>query len=238
MAVRKRVRRQTRPLEADINIAETKETSVFFLDSNTSTIEALRPILEEAGYQVIGTTSRQAFMRAFGNGSAATVILDLCTPELGSLEIQRWLRKEHPDVPVMVMTGHGHVSKAVEAMRQGAFDFVEKPLDPKSFVSRVKAADSLAQQNRLVRRRADVFVNRLETLTPKERQVADLIVEGKTTKEIAHQFGVSTQAIDAHRGRLFNKLSVDRIPYLIRCYFEAGLLDWTRVSSPTEEQPV
>jgi two-component system response regulator FixJ len=153
---------------------------------------------------------------------AGCVVLDVGMPGMGGLEVQARLHARATDLPVIFLTGAAEVPVAVAAMRAGAADFVEKPFDNDDLLRRVRSAIERQALQRGEARQRREFARRLQTLTPRECEVLEWIVAGKTSKEIARTLGGSHRTIEIHRGRIMEKTAAESLADLIRMRLLVG----------------
>jgi two-component system response regulator FixJ len=144
------------------------------------------------------------------------IVLDVSMPGMGGLEVQVGLKQRHVNLPVIFLTGRSDIPTAVAAMREGAVDFVEKPFDNDDLLARVRRAVDQHLQSRQGEWQRRQISERLQLLTPRERSVLELIVQGKTNKEIARVLGSSYRTIEVHRGHIMEKLEADSLADLVR----------------------
>jgi two-component system, LuxR family, response regulator FixJ len=194
--------------------------TVHVVDDDAAMRDSLRMLLEVSGFTVHTHDSASAFLLK-APGAAGCVLTDVRMPDIDGLELQRRLRQQHLQLPVIVMTGEADVALAVNAMRAGAVDFLEKPFQAEALCDAVSRA--LAQSERLreagaVSARAAALV---ETLTPREKEVLDLLVAGLPNKAIANKLGASPRTIEVHRARVLEKLQARGLPDLVRLVLAA-----------------
>jgi RNA polymerase sigma factor (sigma-70 family) len=141
-------------------------------------------------------------------------------PGIDGLELQRQLRSKHPGLPTIVITAHGDVSTARTALRDGAVDFLEKPIDEGDLIDAVTTA--LSSDQRIVQEARDreELAARLERLTAREREVFERITNGQHNREIAEEFGISPRTVEVHRARIMEKLRARRVADLFRLRFD------------------
>ncbi|MCB1694338.1 MAG: response regulator transcription factor [Pseudomonadales bacterium] len=190
---------------------------VYVVDDDDDVRFGLRMLLESAGYHVREFGDATQFLRADREPRAACVILDINMPEKSGLELHRELTREGTGLPVIFLTGHGTVPTAVEALRRGAVDFFQKPIeDDEKLIARVEEALTIARQaieHESARVRARGL---LEALTPREREIVGQVRLGHANKVIAIDLGISERTVELHRGRAMKKLKVRSVPELIR----------------------
>lgn len=190
------------------------EDVVHIVDDDESLRRALRRLLLSAGYNAF-TYGTAASVIAAAPRLSGCLLLDLRMPNMDGLALQAWLLAHGVRVPVIVVTGHGDVPTAVQAMKAGAFDFIEKPIDE----DRLLAAIDAALQKRASKARdheAMQAARRMAALSPRERQVLDGIVAGKLNKLIAHELDISVRTVEVHRTRLMVRLGTHSMAEAIR----------------------
>jgi FixJ family two-component response regulator len=188
---------------------------VWLVDDSVGVRESTTFLLKTVGLATIAFSSPAEFLRAF-NGEAGCVILDIRMPEVSGLEVFRRMQVRNLANPVIFLTGHGDVSIAVRAMRAGAFDFLEKPIDDQVLIDTVLEALRVdAEQRRKNAVRSDVQ-NRLARLTERESSIAHMLVTGKSSKEIAAEMSLSVRTIEGYRGRIMSKLEADSFAQMIK----------------------
>lgn len=151
------------------------------------------------------------------------VLLDVRMPGMDGLEVQQALHERAPRLPVIVMTGHGDVSVAVQAMKAGAVDFLEKPFEKASLLEALEDGFARLAQAGARAARADEALARLDTLTPREREVLEGLVKGHPNKTIAYDLGISPRTVEIHRANVMSKLGVASLSEALRIAFAAGL---------------
>jgi FixJ family two-component response regulator len=189
---------------------------VFVVDDEAGIRSALRRLLKLAGLTVETYSSGPEFLEKAQLQSAGCVLLDMRMPQMSGLEVQARLNERRIALPVIFLTGAADVPMAVAAMRNGAQDFIEKPFDDQQLVARVRQL--LEQARNRVQRAEDrnLTIARLRTLTPREREVLDLVAAGGTAKEIARQLGTSHRTVEIHRAHLMQKLAASSLADLVR----------------------
>ena len=188
---------------------------VFIVDDDSRVVRALGRALRTEGFVVEASSSAQQLLDNISHDEPACVLLDFLLPDLSGLEIQRRLKKD-PTLPVIFLTGNGSVPVSVQAMKQGAFEFLLKPVDVTLLVDTVRralafSADALDQRQQRTQSRG-LFA----ALTSRERQVASLVADGLLNRQIAETLGISEKTVKIHRGRVMHKLKIHSVPQLIR----------------------
>ncbi len=199
--------------------------TLFVVDDNPAVRRSLQALGESAGLAVQAFASGDEFLRALDPREPGCLILDLrlAAGENG-LDLQDELQRRAPLLPVIVMTGYATVSSSVRALKTGAFDFLRKPTHPKRLLERIHAAIAAHQRALAVEATRDVVQKRLARLTPRERQVTELLLEGKVSKEIAQALQLSVRTVEGHRHMILIKMEVPTVARLIREIVSTGVL--------------
>ena len=201
------------------------EPMVHVIDDDEAMRESLAFLFSTAQLPACTYESATAFLKRLPAPGTGCVITDLRMPELSGVDLLRRLNSLGAGLPVIVITGHGDVPMAVEAMKLGAVDFLEKPFDDDVLLAAVRAA--LNQQERDSRRdaeKADIMV-RLAELSPRERQVLEGLVAGLPNKTIAYDHGISPRTVEIYRANLMTKMRAASLSDLVRMALIAGVLD-------------
>ncbi|MDD3443917.1 MAG: response regulator [Zavarzinia sp.] len=180
---------------------------VHIVDDDPAIRDALGFLLRSRGVRSRAWESGETFLAAPA-AELGCVVLDMRMDGLSGIEVLDALRARGDDLPVIFLTGHADVPLAVEALKKGAFDFVEKPFNDNQLVDTVIAALERAAAARRHSRDRDLVATRLASLTPREREVLQCLVEGRLNKQIADQLGVSMRTVEVHRSRVFEKMGV------------------------------
>ncbi len=195
------------------------EPSVFIVDDDPSMCSALRRLLRSAGLNVETYVSAQEFLESYSAERPGCLVLDVQMPGMSGLDLQQLLAERNIHIPVIVLTGHASVPTAVTALKAGATDFLEKPFDNEVLLARVRDALALDAESRQARRERAMVEERLALLTPREREVMELMVEGKSSKLIAAELGLSARTVEIHRARIMDKMQCDSLADLVRMVF-------------------
>jgi len=189
---------------------------VFIVDDDEAVLTALKRLLTSAGLSVETFSSARTFLDHLPHDLPSCVVLDQRMPELSGLEIQRRIHERDGALSIVFLTGHGDVPTSVQAMKNGAVDFLTKPVDGDLLIDAVKRAlmSSVDALNTI--RERDGFLARLALLTPRERQVGSLVIRGLLNKQIAWELGTAEKTVKAHRARVMQKLAVGSVAELAR----------------------
>ncbi len=189
---------------------------VHVIDDDEAVRDSLALLLESAGFRVRTYHAATGFLQALPTQSPGCVLTDVRMPEIDGLELQRRLAELGVRLPVIVMTGHGDVPIAVEALKAGAADFLEKPFDDSQLLAAVSSAVAASQRTHEEEVAIADIAERLATLTPREREVLGLLVEGLPNKTIAYDLGSSPRTVEVHRARVMEKMAARSLPELVR----------------------
>lgn len=189
---------------------------VHVVDDDEAVRDSLALLLESSGMSARTYDSAAAFLKALPNLASGCVLTDVRMPDLDGLELQRRLMELGVQMPVIVMTGHGDVPIAVEALKAGAADFLEKPFDDAQLLAAVSSALAAGQRAQDEQAALAGIARRLTSLTPREREVLDRLVAGQPNKTIAHDLGSSPRTVEVHRARVMEKMGVRNLPELVR----------------------
>ncbi len=195
---------------------------VFVVDDDDLMRAALQRLLVHAGLTVEQYASGAEFLAQAKLDRPGCLLLDVSMPGMSGLEVQARLNQLRLGLPVVFLTGSSHIPIAVAAMREGAVDFIEKPFDNDDVVNRVRKAIARDDHKRSDEQDKQAVVERLNSLTPRECGVMELVVAGKTSKEIARALGVSPRTIEIHRVHLMEKMSVPTLAALVRMRLMVG----------------
>lgn len=195
------------------------EPSVFIVDDDPAMCSALRRLLRSEGFNVETYVSAQEFLESYSAERPGCLVLDVQMPGMSGLDLQQLLAERNIHIPVIVLTGHASVPTAVTALKAGATDFLEKPFDNEVLLARVRDALALDAESRQARRERAMVEERLALLTPREREVMELMVEGRSSKLIAAELGLSARTVEIHRARIMDKMQCGSLADLVRMVF-------------------
>jgi len=200
------------------------EQIVYVIDDDEAVRQSLEFLLKTSGITVLGFESAKVFLEKLPHIKSGCIITDVRMPEITGIDLLRRMRDSGADIPVIVITGHGDVSLAVEAMKVGAVDFLEKPFDDETLLSSVRSA--LRKGADTARHKAEVseINERLTALSNRERQVLEGLVAGKANKVIAFDLGISARTVEIYRANVMTKMSANSLSDLVRMAMTAGIL--------------
>lgn len=189
---------------------------VMVVDDDAGVRNAMRALLKSVGLETQLFASAQEFLAAHQPSQPGCLLLDIRMPGMSGLELQQELNLRGAVVPVIFMTGHGDIPMAVEAMQHGAFDFLQKPFRDQDLIDRIQRAIARDAERRKSLGEHDRIRRHLDSLTPREREVLDLMTQGKQNKAIAQDLGVSPRTVEIHRARVLDKMNAHSVAELVR----------------------
>lgn len=194
----------------------SNQTSVFIVDDDHEVRDALQLLMESVGLQTECFGSAQEYLDRFDPQKPGCIVLDVRMPGMSGLDLQMRLAEERLCPPIIIITGHGDVPMAVRAVQAGAMNFIEKPFNDQELLDSVhRAIERDAQQRGDVSRLAEIE-ERYQRLTPREREVLELVIAGRRNKLIAAELGVSQSTVEAHRAKVMEKMEADTLSELMR----------------------
>ena len=197
------------------------QPTVFVIDDDPATRRAITWLLESNGRRVHVFESGEAFLEAYSCDRSGCLILDLRLPGMSGLALQEELLHRGIPLPVIMLTGFGEVALAVEALRRGAIDFIEKPVDETRLLASIDTAVGLDAERRRRESLRRSCAYRIGRLTRREREVMTLVVAGKANKVVAYELGISPKTVEVHRARVMSKLEVASLADLVRLEWQA-----------------
>ncbi len=195
---------------------DTNDPVVFVVDDDADLCEALSWLLESDGLAVETYTSAQGFLDAYSPDRPGVLVLDVRMRGMDGLELQEYLHDRGFEIPIIILTGHADVPMAVRALKVGALEFLQKPVNDQALLDCIHKAMRIDAENRRKRIEMAVIAARTASLTPREREVMGLVVAGKANKQVANQLCVSEKTIEVHRKRVMKKMQVGSAVELVR----------------------
>jgi two-component system response regulator FixJ len=196
---------------------------VYVVDDDNAVRDSLRLLLKSVGLACETFQSASAFLENYECGQHACLVADIRMPGMSGLELQAELNKRQVHLPLIFITGYGDVPMAVEAMKAGALDFIQKPFRDQELLDRINQAMSEEEKWQEADEERGEIEQRIATLTPREKQVLERVVGGDANKVIAFDLKVSQRTIEIHRSRVMEKMGVRTLAHLVRMASKAGL---------------
>ncbi len=197
-------------------MAIESQDTVFVVDDDEDIRSSLKRLLEQVDLKVEEFGKASDFLEAYDSASPGCLLLDIRMPEMSGIELQKRMLERGIPLPIIFITGHADVAIAVDCMKRGAFEFIEKPVQAQRLLDTIQRALSLDRDRRSIRAEVDEAKTCFSRLTPRESQVVEFAVTGLSNRDIARELGVSSQAIDAHRSKSMQKLGVTNVADLVR----------------------
>ena len=195
---------------------KTGSPSVMVVDDDSGVRNAMRALLKSVGLESALFGSAQEFLATYKPEQPGCLLLDIRMPGMSGLELQQQLNLRGAVIPVIFMSGHADIPMAVEAMQHGAFDFLQKPFRDQDLLDRIQRAIAKDVETRKSLGEHSRIKKHLESLTPREREVLDLMTQGKQNKTIGQDLGVSPRTVEIHRARVMEKMNVQSVAELVR----------------------
>jgi two-component system, LuxR family, response regulator FixJ len=207
--------------------------TVFVVDDDEAVRNSLRFLLKSVGLPTQTIASATEFLQSYQPSQPGCLVLDVRMPAMSGLELQQQLNLRGATIPVIFITGHGDIPMAVEAMQHGAFDFLQKPFRDQDLIDRIQKALAKDAKTRTALKEHERIRRRLETLTPREREVLVLMTKGKPNKVMAGELGVSQRTVEIHRARVMEKSGASSLAQLVRM-----VMDVEATQSDSAQEPV
>jgi FixJ family two-component response regulator len=192
------------------------EPTVFVVDDDEAVGDFLSHLIVSVGLKVETYASAEEFLDAHEPGRPGCLLLDIRMPGMSGLELQQELAAREIRIPVIILTGHGDVQVAIHAMKAGAVDFIEKPFNNELLLDRIQKAVAESVQAETTRVKWDEIALRMKLLTPRERQVLDMVVAGETNKSVARHLDISERTIEIHRAKVMEKMQAKSLADLVK----------------------
>lgn len=196
--------------------------TVFIVDDEPEVRTALGLLIKSVGLNVEAYENANEFWNRFDGSKSGCILLDVRMPGMSGLDLQEKLNELHYHPPIIFISGHGEVPMAVQAMKSGAIDFIQKPFSDQQLIDRIQQALSMDEQQRGQVEEKEVIREKFFSLTPREREVMSGVVLGRLNKVIAYDLDVSTRTVEIHRSRVMEKMQVRSLSELVK---QAGLIE-------------
>ncbi len=198
--------------------------TVFVVDDDPDIREAVALLMKSVRLPVRSFAGAAEFLAAWDPDQPGCLVLDVRMPGMSGLELQNELNDRGAGIPIVFLSGHGDISMALRAVREGAVDFLEKPFRDQALIDAVHAALGLDESRRKARTEGDRVLALVGSLTPREAQVSELVASGRSSPEIARSLKLSSRTVEMHRARAMRRLGVDGVAELTRLILEARLV--------------
>ena len=197
-------------------MVETEDLTLYVVDDNQSALRSLCALPEAHGMKAVPYQSAEAFLQHHDPNAQSILLLDIKMPGMSGLQLQSHLGNINSKIPVIIVSGHADVPAAVTAMKRGAVDFIEKPLDVNALLNSIRIAKAQIDSEVVSPVPAQEVNRRLALLTDREREVMNHLILGKTNKQIASDLRISQRTVEVHRSRLQRKMEARNLADLIR----------------------
>lgn len=199
-----------------------RKPTVYIVDDDDGMRRALGVLMTTVGYQPAAFASPREFIAKYDPSLPGCLVLDVRMPEMSGLEVQQHLNRSGSMLPVILVSGHGDIPMAVQAMKDGAFDFLQKPFRDQDLLDRINGALKLDAENRASVDRLADLTQRAGSLTPREREVMALVVDGKANKVIAIDLSLSERTVEIHRANVMEKMGARSVAHLVKMHLMLG----------------
>lgn len=192
------------------------DQTVFVVEDDEAVRDSLSLLLKSEGLKVRAFSSGNEFLESWNENMAGCIVLDIRMPGMDGMEVQKKLIERGSTLPIIFVTGHGDVPLAVEAMRQGASDFIEKPYREGALLEKVRATLVEDEEQRKLLGQQQLIIDRIRSMTPREREIMDRMVAGQANKVIAIELEISQRTVEIHRSRVMHKMGTHSLAQLVR----------------------
>ena len=199
-----------------------RKPMVYIVDDDDGMRRALSVLMTTVGYQPAAFAGPREFIAKHDPSQPSCLVLDVRMPEMSGLELQQHLNRNGSMLPVILISGHGDIPMAVQAMKDGAFDFLQKPFRDQELLDRINGALKLDAENRASTDRLADLKQRSDSLTPREREVMASVVDGKANKVIAIDLGLSERTVEIHRANVMEKMGARSVAHLVKMHLMLG----------------
>ena len=190
--------------------------TIVLIEDDEAVLDSLRLLLEGRGMAVQCFDSVEGFLAAGADSTSTCIVSDVRLPGMTGLDLQRELKARSCNVPVILITGHGDIAMAVSAMREGAFDFIEKPYDAEQLIASIEKALAADQKLRSSQSQKAELIARMAELSPRQREVMELVADGLSNKQIAQRLGISSRTVENYRAWVMERMGAANVAELVR----------------------
>ena len=189
---------------------------VYVVEDDEAVRDSLELLLQSDDKPVKTYDSATAFLKSYSDAMAGCIVLDIRMPGMDGMELQKKLNDKHSILPIIFVTGHGDVPMAVDAMKEGAIDFIQKPYREEALLEKIEAALVQDRQQRKSLGEKQEIVRRVKSLTPREHEIMDRMIAGQANKVIAIELEISQRTVEIHRSRVMHKMGTHSLAHLVR----------------------
>lgn len=205
---------------------------VYIVDDDAAMTESLRWLVESDGLNVQTFNDAEVFLKSYTPSSSDCLLLDIRMPKLSGLEVQERLKKQRQCIPIIFITGHGDVPMAIRAMKAGAVDFLTKPFDDKALLESIKKAIEISELRQSQQRIYTDIAQRINSLTPREREIMSYVTNGWPNKNISSELGIGCKTVEIHRSQIMKKMQAKSLANLVRTTINYESLEKLLYSHP------
>ncbi|MEV0635893.1 response regulator [Streptomyces sp. NPDC050619] len=199
------------------------DSLVYIIDDDQELCSSLAWLLESVRITSRCFTDVKSFLESYDPQQPACMVLDVRMPEVSGFQLLETLNRAGSAIPVIFVSAHGDIRMSVRALQNGALDFLEKPYDPQHILEVVQQALRTARERFALAARQQVLKSRLDSLSPREREILHMVIDGIPSKNIATRLGISTKTVDVHRTRIREKTRAESVATLVRDVLQMGL---------------
>ncbi|WP_018403218.1 response regulator FixJ [Marinobacter gelidimuriae] len=192
------------------------QQTVYVVEDDEAVRDSLELLLQSDDKPVKTYDSATAFLESYSDAMAGCIVLDIRMPGMDGMELQKKLSDKHSILPIIFVTGHGDVPMAVDAMKEGAIDFIQKPYREEALLEKIEAALVQDRQQRKTLGEKQEIVRRVKSLTPREHEIMDRMIAGQANKVIAIELEISQRTVEIHRSRVMHKMGTHSLAHLVR----------------------
>ncbi|PFG09328.1 MULTISPECIES: response regulator FixJ [unclassified Marinobacter] len=192
------------------------QQTVYVVEDDEAVRDSLELLLQSDDKPVKTYDSATAFLKSYSDAMAGCIVLDIRMPGMDGMELQKKLNDKHSILPIIFVTGHGDVPMAVDAMKEGAIDFIQKPYREEALLEKIEAALVQDRQQRKTLGEKQEIVRRVKSLTPREHEIMDRMIAGQANKVIAIELEISQRTVEIHRSRVMHKMGTHSLAHLVR----------------------
>ena len=192
------------------------QQTVYVVEDDEAVRDSLELLLKSDGKPVKTFESANAFLKDYSDKMAGCIVLDIRMPGMDGMELQKKLNEKHSILPIIFVTGHGDVPMAVDAMKEGAVDFIQKPYREEALLEKIEAALEQDLEQRKTLDEKQEIIRRVKSLTPREAEIMDRMSAGQANKVIAIELEISQRTVEIHRSRVMHKMGTHSLAHLVR----------------------